>query len=724
MEAVATAEQSVPDGHEGHYLVGRIAHVRYHNPASDFTSLLIHREREDGTHERVRAAGPLPRPATGEEVHLFGRFTPHPPFARVFHFSRFTSRLPVDAPARAEYLSRQSGLSPRQAQAALAHFGLAAVELLAQAPDRFAEVPGIDAATARAAGERFDRHHRDQHVADLLTRHGIPDHLLSDLAGRGERSNDPQQDLRNNPYRLLLAFTRVRFRAIDQVARELGVDDHADRLAAAAMESLRRHARAGHTRVSQPDVSDLASRICGSSPEAATFEEALQSLVDRELVLRDDTHLALVEYAGHEQRCARALARLAHSERNFDVSARRIDRLLGDAAPALRAAVRTAITNPLTTIDTPRVPTTAQIVSLLTHTLGRLGLSWLLVNEDPRLQHPLREALGTDPARVATLLQWEPPLPPRHDRDHPLPADALLVTAADRLSTEALGALATAMAPGGLLILIGDALELPPVEPGAPFCELVEHGLSAHASLHPSTSEPPAPTLAGARRALASGAPLDWPTTANASASLWFVEIGEAEIRATIETFCERVLPRMGGRARRTRCIAALNNEGLFALNADLQALNNPDGETLHGSCVRVGDPAYITTDSPLGPAGTECRVERLEAGPRAAVRRLDDTRLVLDQAHTRQLRPGYARPPNLPAGRTFPTVVLALPRRYATRLTRAHLYHAAATASERLIVFSDRPSLDHAVSRVAHGRHTAFRDYCMRARAALESLA
>ncbi|MBI1753587.1 MAG: AAA family ATPase [Acidobacteria bacterium] len=74
----------------------------------------------------------------------------------------------------------------------------------------------------------------------------------------------------------------------------------------------------------------------------------------------------------------------------------------------------------------------------------------------------------------------------RHHAEHPLPAGLIIVDEASMIGLELLEALLAALAPGARLVLLGDADQLPSVEAGAAFRELVAGLPQATATLHQS----------------------------------------------------------------------------------------------------------------------------------------------------------------------------------------------------------------------------------------------
>ena len=182
----------------------------------------------------------------------------------------------------------------------------------------------------------------------------------------------------------------------------------------------------------------------------------------------------------------------------------------GDAAPDARqgnltdsqqAAIHTALTRGLTIITGgPGTGKTYTAAHLLAQLLGRAGpggaaapavrLAAPTGKAAAKLDASVREALrvlaGEAAARVESvpqaatvdrLLGYQPGSPYfRHDRDHPLPADVVIVDEASMLDVPKTAKLLDALSAGCRLVLLGDMHQLASVDPGSVMADLCSAG--------------------------------------------------------------------------------------------------------------------------------------------------------------------------------------------------------------------------------------------------------
>jgi len=114
----------------------------------------------------------------------------------------------------------------------------------------------------------------------------------------------------------------------------------------------------------------------------------------------------------------------------------------------------------------------------------RKGLSQLA--EPEALDRALLED-GPEPRTLHRTLGYHPALGGfRHSPANPLPADLVVVDEASMIGLELLDALFKALAPGARLVLLGDAEQLPSVDPGNAFRELLASQGSASVTLRQS----------------------------------------------------------------------------------------------------------------------------------------------------------------------------------------------------------------------------------------------
>lgn len=158
-------------------ITGTIQSIIYRNAENGWTVL----ELLDENGERLSAVGPLPLCTAGERVELNGSFVTHPRYGRQFKATAARTLAPATLSAIESYLGSGivKGIGPSTARAIVAHFGMDALNVMDNEPERLLEIPGIGhkrcamiATSYRETGRCGMSCSRSNPMASPSTRHG------------------------------------------------------------------------------------------------------------------------------------------------------------------------------------------------------------------------------------------------------------------------------------------------------------------------------------------------------------------------------------------------------------------------------------------------------------------------------------------------------------------------------------------------------------------------
>lgn len=487
----------------------RITRVIHHAP-SKWTGrpYLIGATREGETVKgEMRCA-----PDSLATYRFWGEWKEDPQRGRAFAFATWDEVLDGTNLSIARYLARNvPTIGQVRARAAVEKFGPEALAILAEDPDRLAELEGVTPAHVQAIKDWLAERPPDPRLyAELLALVDglkVPRKVVDRLA----RRKDPVAALKASPYAVLLPHPGVGWAIADRVATErCGVArDEVQRQAAAIVQALHAIARDGHTLASRPEVDYKAAEMLGFVPTAAAWSLCAGSTEDL-----PGRGVGLASLLGAERKIAARIAALVGSDPGI-VEAD--EGAWSELSELQREGARLAIAGRIAVITggpgTGKTFTLSRILRSLPRDWWRhVAVMAPTGKAAKRAQELIASALGQEAAAliecgtVHRLLAYSPdadaeeeeedasPGPPEEERParssrwgynahRPLPARLVVVDETSMLDVPLAVAVLEAIGPGTRLLIVGDPDQLPSVGPGAVLRDLVETGAVPSVSL-------------------------------------------------------------------------------------------------------------------------------------------------------------------------------------------------------------------------------------------------
>lgn len=412
-----------------------------------------------------------------------------------------------------------------------------------------------------------------------------------------------------------------------------------------------------------------------------------------------------------------------------------------------REAVRAAAAQPLCLISGgPGTGKTSIVAALLRGLLAagldpaEIALAAPTGRAAQRLGQALRGSLGAEaaafePRTLHRLLGWDGRRFRRGEAD-PLDARLVLVDEASMVGLELMLQLLRALAPGARLVLLGDAEQLPSVEPGAVFRDLVARGpvQRLEHSFRMRESDPEGRAILAAARALRAGAPAGLAQRDSAAQVAFsgaeLLEASGAELERFLRRWWEERIRDAGaelplawgaaGTEARLRALAARQEasrllcllregEGLRSaagVNAFLREEAQRRGPQRPGGFL-PGEPVLVARNDYRrglfnGDQGQVLRIAREDAAPRLEAvfpRGEGFVGFPLDSLGA-ELEPAYALTVHRAQGAEHEAVALLLPERDHPLLTREILYTALTRARKAALVVGSPALLEAGAAR------------------------
>jgi len=694
----------------------------------------------------------------GERLEIDGRWVEDSRFGRQFRAEKAVSVRPADAAAIERYLASGvvPGIGAEIAARIVERFGDETLEIFDNTPEKLLEVRGIGRVRLRQIKDCWQEQAAERATRIFLQGLGLGP-FLSDKILRAW-GDEAEQRVRDNPYALASAqdLSGIGFRRADQIARNLPdwAADSDGRARAGVEHVLSEGANQGHCFVPYDRLIREATQLLELEDDAGVRRALGGLLAEGELVseaLDDDEVAALSpsgssqieadpsSEAGHravykvafrdaEKRVARRLMRIvatpaadgkpgALSPERAAKAASWVEGELGvqlgaDQRDALQVALSHKV---LLVTGGPGTGKTTLIDSIVRCGLA-VGASIHLAAPTGRAAKRLSEATGHASLTLHRLLEFRP-----HDggftrnTSNPLDGDVIIVDEASMIDLFLMDALVAAVPPRAVLVLVGDADQLPPVGPGAVLRDLLASGALPTARLEEIYRQAQSSLIVrNAHRVNRGELPegLDGAAAWEEDAPLDFYFIHEKDAdrarNIALTLVADRIPARFGlDPLRDIQVVAPMHRgkAGVSRLNLSLQErLNAGDGGRQVGDYVlRRGDRVIQQRNDYDREVfnGDVGRVTKAESEGDLEVE-FDGRRVEYDQEAARHLSLAYAISVHKSQGSEYPAVVVLLLNEHYPMLQRNLLYTALTRAKKLAVLVGNRRAVARAVSNAA----------------------
>ncbi|MGH2856861.1 MAG: SF1B family DNA helicase RecD2, partial [Solirubrobacteraceae bacterium] len=542
----------------------------------------------------VALVGPLTHLEAGERARVLGTWVHDARYGPQVKVSEAHPLAPDDPAALQQLLRRVRHIGATRATELVRRFGAdQVVDAIDSDPAGAFAAIGLGGRRAQEAEESWAQLRATRRLHMLLAPHG-----LGYLAPRLHEhyGTEALRVLTDDPYELTSVFG-VGFQIADVIARAAGIaPDSPRRRRAALVHALGEAERDGSTCLPLAELLSAAGRLLGDEPPA----EEVEALVARGRLVREGEWVYRAATAELEAELARRVDGLLEDGPS--------DRLTGAGARATadeltaeqQAALEAAFAHRLSVITGgPGTGKTASIRAISTAAAAR-GARVMLVAPTGRAAVRMSEASGLRARTVHSALGWVPGEGPEYDADQPLSCDLLVVDETSMANLELLVTLLRAVGGRTHVVLVGDADQLAPVGAGKPFAELVGSPRVPVTRLTHIFRQAAGSMIVQGAHAIRRGQAPDFTPSQGMRQDLFLIAKADpAEAMAEIVSLvCER-LPRHYDvdPVRDIQVFAPVYRGalGIDALNRELRAVLNADGEPVGSGSLRLGDKLMMT---------------------------------------------------------------------------------------------------------------------------------
>ena len=695
---------------------GTVQTVVYQNPENGYAVLRLN--TEDG--QQITVVGTVPMTVPGERLIVTGKWGYHASHGRQFEAEFLERLMPETGNEIFAYLASGAvkGIGEKTAEKILQLFGIHALEILENEPEKLAQIPGISRKKAIEMGESFRRQAGVRRLIEFLTLHRLPPELAVRLFRvYGDLAEDA---LRDDPYLLTEPYFGADFAAVDAFALEMDVEaDDERRVEAGILFELYYNLTNGHTFI--PEKKLIPATAALLNLDSDTVERGLDRLSEQERMVRSEiaglTACYLPEFYEAEQYITERLARMARTRieppRTLEKTLSGVQKknAIQYAQSQLQAIRDAASYQLLLVTGGPGTGKTTVMTGIL-DLFDALEIKTQLAAPTGRAAKRLSEVTGRDATTIHRLLeaQFDPETGAMaffHDEDQPLRCEAMIVDETSMVDLQLMMSLLRALKPGCRLILVGDPDQLPSVGAGNVFSDIIRSGIAKTVRLTEIFRQAQESLIVMNAHAVNHG---ELPVLTVKDRDFFFMKrrSGESVVQ-TIQELCATRLPKnMGIPSSEIQVLSPTRRHetGTVTLNKALQAVLNPAApgkkeKQFADFSYREGDRVmqirnnydimWKRTDG-LG-AGTGVfngdigTITRIDFAAETVTVLFDDRETSYGFDMLRELEPAYAMTVHKSQGSEYRAVILAAWSGSQLLLTRSILYTAITRARELFII-------------------------------------
>ncbi len=731
----------IPDENGGLIkLTGSIEQVIYENEENGYMVCDLGTDDDD----LITITGIMPYVAAGDSLIVWGEWRHSPKYGRQFAVQTYERYMPADSSAILRYLSSRAikGIGPKTALKIVEEFGDNTMDVLENHPDWLSDIPGISLKKAKEIS------------ADFKAKAGIRTAMMffRDFFGAAttvkiyKKWGAAAIDIaKNNPYRLCDEIEGIGFERADGMAQRLGVQDGLHRLASGICHVLRYNGlQNGHVCLPHNKLVQASCTLLGADP--VDIAEVLEELcaMGRVACCEFDGVLYYYEKQALESECYIA-EKLALLDRLCPVVSTADAGLLIEKeelrngflyAAMQKKAIFAALENGVMLLTGGPGTGKTTIVKALLHIFRSMDMRVALAAPTGRAAKRLSEATSEEAKTIHRLLEYDyssedgqRPGFRRNEYDL-LEEEVVIIDESSMIDNLLMASLLRAVKPGGRLILIGDADQLPSVGAGNVLRDLLSCGCFATICLNEIFRQAEESLIVTNAHRINRG---EMPRLDVKDSDFFFLNRqNDRDIAYTVADLYKNRLPRTYG-ADTVNKIQVITpsrkgDAGTDNLNILIQAALNPPSPTKaehkHRERVfREGDKVMQiknnyeldwtkeddSTGSGIfnGDIGVIIRIDNHNDCMEIA---FDDRHVTYDFTMLEELEHAYAITVHKSQGCEYPIVILPLYGAANMLLTR-NLFYTAVTRAQRMVVLVGRPEI---AERMVENGYTSERYTCL----------
>jgi exodeoxyribonuclease V alpha subunit len=683
-------------------LEGVLERIVFFNEENSFT---VARLQVPGRHDLVTIVGLLPLPTPGETLRLRGQWVVDTKFGEQFRVESCLSVLPATIVGIKKYLGSGlvKGIGPIMARRIVDRFGLETFDIIEDSPERLQEADGIGPIRTELITKAWQEQKEIREVMVFLQGHEVsPAYAVKIFKAYGDKAI---YVVKENPYRLALDISGIGFKTADTIARSMGIDPNSQiRAEAGIVHVLSETVDEGHVYYPYEELKEKAATLL--EVDKAILDTALATLAEQNRVLIEESPESRAVYLTPlrvaEANVAKRLKTLIESPKQLlqiDIE-KAIEWVQGanhmELAETQKQALRKAIGGKVLVLTGGPGTGKTTLVNSLVRILERKGQRIVLASPTGRAAKRLSEVTGREAKTIHRLLEYSPTEGGfKRNEDNPLDAEMVVIDEASMVDILLMNHLLKAIPPTAILLLVGDVDQLPSVGPGNVLKDIIASGCVETVILTEIFRQAQKSLIIVNAHRINRGEFPELKPRQGRRADFYYVERNTPEeVLAVIKELCVKRLPSAFHLSPlddiQVMTPMHRGTVGVANLNAELQALLNPEGKVIArgGRLFRTNDKVMQIRNNYEKEVfnGDIGSIVGINLEEQKVLVKFEDRVVVYEWSDLDELVLAYAISIHKSQGSEYPAVIVPLLSQHYIMLQRNLLY-TAITRAKRLVV-------------------------------------
>jgi len=683
-------------------LEGVLERIVFFNEENSFT---VARLQVPGRHDLVTIVGALSLPTPGETLRLRGQWVVDTKFGEQFRVESCLSVLPATIVGIKKYLGSGlvKGIGPIMARRIVDRFGLETFDIIEESPERLQEADGIGPIRTERITRAWQEQKEIREVMVFLQGHEVsPAYAVKIFKAYGDKAISV---VKENPYRLALDISGIGFKTADKIARSMGIDPNSQiRAEAGLIYVLSELVDEGHVYYPYEELKEKTAALL--EVDRAILDTALATLAEQNRVLIEErpevraVYLTPLHVA--EANVARRLKTLIESPKQLlqiDIE-KAIEWVQGanhiELAETQKEGLRKAIGGKVLVLTGGPGTGKTTLVNSLVRILEKKGQRIVLASPTGRAAKRLSEVTGREAKTIHRLLEYSPTEGGfKRNEGNPLDADFVVIDEASMVDILLMNHLLKAIPSTATLLLVGDVDQLPSVGPGNVLKDIIASGCVETVILTEIFRQAQESLIIVNAHRVNRGEFPELKPRQGRRPDFYYVERNTPEeVLGVIKELCVKRLPNAFQLSPlddiQVMTPMHRGTVGVANLNAELQALLNPEGKviTRGGRLFRTNDKVMQVRNNYEKEVfnGDIGRIVEVDLEGQKVLIKFEDRVVSYEWSDLDELVLAYAISIHKSQGSEYPAVVVPLLSQHYIMLQRNLLY-TAITRAKRLVV-------------------------------------